>query len=144
MAVNAFVLALLIYESIVDIRRLRINIIPAVMVGAFGLLMNVLVYKRPVWWMAGLAVGIVLLLAALISRERIGYGDGVIFLVLGVCVEPVSVLWILWLSMLAAGIVGCVGVIRGKRDRKSAVPYIPFVLAAYVAVFLLKMAGGLV
>ena len=144
MAVNAVVLALLIYESIVDIRRLRINIIPAVMVGAFGLLMNVLVYKRPVWWMAGLAVGIVLLLAALISRERIGYGDGVIFLVLGVCVEPVSVLWILWLSMLAAGIVGCVGVIRGKRDRKSAVPYIPFVLAAYVAVFLLKMAGGLV
>lgn len=144
MAVNAVVLALLIYESVVDIRRLKINIIPAAVVGVFGLLMNTLVYKRPVWWMAGLAVGLVLLLAALVSRERIGYGDGIIFLVLGVCVEPESVLWILWLSMLAAGIVGCVGVIRGKRDRKSAMPYIPFVLAAYVAVFLLKMAGGLV
>lgn len=142
MVVNAVVLILLLYESVVDIIKRKINIVPTMAVGVLGLLMNRIVYKRPLWWLAGLAAGSVLMLAALVSKEKIGYGDGIIFLMLGVCVEPLTTLWVLWISMFAVGIMGSVGIIMGKRCRDSQIPYIPFVAASYIVVGLLKMKAG--
>lgn len=142
MVVNAAVLILLLYESVVDIIKRKINIVPTMAVGVFGLLMNRLVYKRPLWWLAGLAAGSVLMLAALVSKEKIGYGDGIVFLMIGVCVEPLTTLWVLWISMFAVGIMGSVGIIMGKRGRNSQIPYIPFVAAAYIVVGLLRMKAG--
>ena len=40
MVVNAAVLILLLYESVVDIIKRKINIVPTMAVGVFGLLMN--------------------------------------------------------------------------------------------------------
>ena len=77
-----------------------------------------------------------------ISRERIGYGDGIIFLVLGACVEPSVVLWVLWISMLAAGIMGGILIIAGKRGREKPIPYIPFVASAYMLTCVLQMTAG--
>ena len=142
MPVNIAVLILLLYESVVDIIKRRINIIPAAAVGVLGMIMNGFVYKRPVWWLAGMTAGVMLILAAFISRDRIGYGDGIIFLVLGACVEPSVVLWVLWISMLAAGIMGGILIIGGKRGREKPIPYIPFVASAYMLTCVLRMTAG--
>lgn len=139
MALYIIVCVLLLYESVIDIKTHRINIIPVVIIGAAGVIMNILVYKRPIWWMSGALIGLVLLAAAAVSGQRIGYGDGIVYLTLGVCIEPLSVLWILWLSMLSAGVTGGIGIIRGRAERGREIPYIPYVAVSYMVIVLMRM-----
>lgn len=69
-------------------------------------------------------------------KQRIGYGDAVIFMVLGMCLEPVRVLGILWISMLMAGVYGIVKIIAFNKSRSLALPYIPFVTIVYVGMLM--------
>ena len=74
--------------------------------------------------------------SAWVSKQRIGYGDAVIFMVLGMCLEPVRVLGILWISMLMAGVYGIVKIIAFNKSRSLALPYIPFVTIVYVGMLM--------
>ena len=132
MIVYILVILMLIYESVIDIKKKYIHIWPVVAAGIMGAMLNVGIYGAKVSdIIGGAAVGGVLLLMAFISHQQIGYGDAVVFLVLGVCLGPVRVLWVLWISMLAAGIVGIVGILRKKHGWRSQLSYIPFVTAGY-------------
>lgn len=145
MAVYFIILAMLVYESVVDIKHMRIDVRAAVAAGILGVAVGRLVYGQPVIWLLyGFIIGGLVSLMAWISRQGIGYGDGVILAVMGLCIEPSVVLCILWVSMLAAGIYGAVGIFRGRRTRASALPFIPFVTAVYVVVFVffMFMEGG--
>ena len=84
----------------------------------------------------GIILGIFLALLAWVSKQRIGYGDAVIFMVLGMCLEPVRVLGILWISMLMAGVYGIVKIIAFNKSRSLALPYIPFVTIVYVGMLM--------
>lgn len=81
-------------------------------------------------------IGYFLALLAWVSKQRIGYGDAVIFMVLGMCLEPVRVLGILWISMLMAGVYGIVKIIAFNKSRSLALPYIPFVTIVYVGMLM--------
>ena len=132
MIVYIIVILMLIYESVVDIKKKYIHIWPVAAAGIMGAALNVGIYGVKASDIAGgAAVGGILLLMAFVSRQQIGYGDAAVFLALGVCLGPVRALWVLWLSMLAAGIVGIVGILRKKHGWRSQMPYVPFVTAGY-------------
>lgn len=145
MAVYFIILAMLVYESAVDIKHMRIDVRVAIAAGVLGVAVGRLVYGNSlIWLLYGLLIGGFMCLMACISRQRIGYGDAVIFTVMGLCIEPSVVLGILWVSMLAAGIYGAVGIFRGSRAREAALPFIPFVTVVYAValVFFMFMGGG--
>lgn len=125
------VFVMLLYESMVDLRTKSIDIAAAVLVGIIGIIFNFFVYEKSGQWLCGIAIGAAIILSAWISRQRIGYGDGIIFTVLGLCMEPVRLLWLLWFSVLAAGVYGVIGIITGRRNRTSKLPFIPFVAGCY-------------
>ena len=145
MAVYFIILAMLVYESAVDIKHMRIDVRAATAAGILGVAVGRSVYGQPVIWLLyGFIIGGLVSLMAWISRQGIGYGDGVILAVMGLCIKPSVVLCSLWASMLAAGLYGTVGIFRGRRTRASALPFIPFVTAVYVVVFVffIFMEGG--
>jgi len=72
--------------------------------------------------------GVVLLLAAFVTKEAIGYGDGVAVLVLGLWTSIIFCLSAVGIGLFLAGICGVVLLIRGKK--KVQIPFIPFLLAA--------------
>lgn len=132
MIVYIIVILMLIYESVVDIKKKYIHIWPVAVAGIMGAALNVGMYGvKASDIIGGAAVGGILLLMAFVSRQQIGFGDAAVFLTLGLCLGPVRALWVLWLSMLAAGIVGIVGILRKKHGWRSQLPYIPFVTACY-------------
>lgn len=133
MIVYIIVGLMLVYESVVDIRRKYVHIWPVAVTGFAGAMLNLSIYGiKAAFIIGGAAIGGMLLLMAFVSRQQIGYGDAAVFLALGMCLGPVNVLWILWISMLAAGAMGIVGIFRKKHGWRSKLPYIPFVSVGYI------------
>ena len=121
MGTYLIVMFMLIYESVIDIRYKKIDVRAVIAACAVSIPAGCIFYGHPVInILYGIILGIFLALLAWVSRQRIGYGDAVIFMVLGMCLEPVRVLGILWISMFMAGVYGIVKIIAFNKSRSLA------------------------
>ena len=82
--------------------------------------------------LTGIAVGVLVLLAAWCSKERIGFGDGWLFVVTGIFLGFLENFMLLFWTFILAGIfaAGCLALKKKGRNDNMALG--PFVLAAYV------------
>lgn len=79
--------------------------------------------------------GVLFLIYARLTKEKVGYGDGIMLLILGGCLSGWN-LWMVWiwasfLSMLWAGLL----LIRKKAARNTQIPFVPFLWTAHVLVW---------
>lgn len=89
--------------------------------------------------LAGMLGGfLLLLLLSVITKHGIGYGDVKLFAWLGLCVGVLEGYYILFYSVLFTALTGAFLMFRKKTDRKGKLPFAPFVLAGYCAVFLMS------
>lgn len=70
--------------------------------------------------------GSILLLLSRVTREGIGYGDGMTVLVLGLWTGGWFALHVMGIGIILSGIYAAVCLVRKKRD---AIPFVPFLLA---------------
>lgn len=85
----------------------------------------------------GMAVGGALLLFALLKPRQIGKGDGWLFCVTGIFLGGSRNFTLLFFSVLFAGVTALLLLLLRHRKREDALPFVPFVLAAYLWVFLI-------
>ena len=78
---------------------------------------------------------------SLLTREKVGKGDGLMLLVLGLLLGWRLCLAVLCTACLLAGILAGVGIMTGKLHRGSRLPFAPFLLAALVLVGLSGRTG---
>ena len=134
MVTYLIVMCMLIYESVIDIRYKKIDVRAVIAACAVSIPVGCFFYGHTgINILYGIILGIFLALLAWVSKQRIGYGDAVIFMVLGMCLEPVRVLGILWIM---AGVYGIVKIIAFNKSRSLALPYIPFVTIVYVCMLI--------
>ncbi len=74
--------------------------------------------------------GLLFLFCARLTGEKVGYGDGILLLILGGCLA-FPLIWYVWLFALLmaafwAGILLC----RKKANRNTRIPFIPFLWIA--------------
>ncbi|MBQ9990867.1 MAG: prepilin peptidase [Lachnospiraceae bacterium] len=79
--------------------------------------------------------GIVFLLCSRFTREKVGYGDGMILLILGLCF-PAAFLWQTWITAvflitLWAGFLLC----TKKGNRNTRIPFLPFLWLAAIMIW---------
>ena len=86
--------------------------------------------------------GVFLLLTAGIAPGRIGAGDGVVFLVIGLMVGCRNAFVILFLALLFTAGYGGYLLVRRKADRGQTVAWMPFVLLGYLAWFAWMIYAG--
>lgn len=119
--------------------------------GSFGVFLRVLseilleYENRIVWqwdvkvlWQIfwGMLIGGILLMIALVSRESIGIGDGLLFIATGTFLNFTQNLALLFGALLLIGIFSVICLLIKKKGRNDRVALVPFVLIAYV-VFIL-------
>ena len=80
----------------------------------------------------GLAVGLVLLVIAKLSKEMIGYGDAAVFCIAGITLGLRMTAIMTALSLFLLLVYAVTMLARGRLHRKSRVPFLPFVFAGYV------------
>ena len=92
-------------------------------------------------WDIRLAAGGLLLAAARISREAVGYGDGICFCLLAFWLPWEELYTLLFTALVLCALPGlAAGLIRGRRLK--ALPFLPFVAGAYLVLLLLALSGG--
>lgn len=82
--------------------------------------------------LAGVSVGLVLLLLAWITGGSIGAGDGMMFMVCGVYLGFRENMNLLMTALIMAGITALFMIVVKKKGRNYRLPFVPFVLAAYL------------
>lgn len=109
-----------------DIRKKEISVFKVMMggflAGLYRMYAGKFLLQEVVW---GLVPGGILVLLAFITKESIGYGDGMAAAVLGLWTGGWFTLAAVCAAVMLSGIWGTVRVIRKKRE---PIPFIPFLL----------------
>lgn len=124
--------------SVPDIRSRRIPLIPAILTGLLGIIIQVVLRTTgkanlagsPAEIVAGLLPGILVAVLAGCTNSA-GAGDAVCLLALGLVEgSPAAAAFLGGILILA--ILGIILLLCKKADRKTKMPFIPFLLAAQI------------
>ncbi|HAN50654.1 MAG TPA: hypothetical protein DCP96_03015 [Lachnospiraceae bacterium] len=128
--------------SVEDVKTKEIRKQFILLFGILGLVLHLIFQRIDIWnILGGLSIGLVLLGISYFSREQIGKGDGVLFLVTGIFLGFWENLMLLWSASLLMGIYAMIMCAMGRLHRDDRIPFIPFVLICYVIGLAMKGAG---
>ena len=116
-----------------DIKIKRIRLVVVNSFAILGVILHIL-YQRISWidMICGALLGVILLIIGYFTKEKIGYGDGLIFVATGIYLGFWNNLILLWLSTTLAGIYGLILMIFKKKKKDNEIPLVPFILGVYV------------
>lgn len=129
----------LLYFAWQDYKTGYIRTISAVIVGIIGIVLTILIERNvDVMWMivASMLIGIGLMLVGVFSKESIGIGDGILFLVSGCYLNIFENLILLRRTIFLIGGFAILCLTIKKLRKTSQIPMAPFMLTAYVTTFL--------
>lgn len=86
----------------------------------------------------GLIVGILMLALSVASGEKVGKGDAILIMVTGIYLGFWQNLVLLWAAALMAGVYGFYNIFLHGKNLKSEIPFVPFMLAAYVCLLFME------
>lgn len=126
----------LFVNSLMDIRTKRISLLATCIYGVLGLGCHI--YDKSISWelLIALIPGIICLILAKASREKIGYGDGAVLLAMGCNLGADDMLLCCFLAIIFAGSVALflISICRKKRDYE--IPFVPFLMLGYLCTLL--------
>ncbi len=134
------VLGMLSICSFEDVKRKQIRLWVVCAFGIMGMVLH-LIYRQTgiVDILGGMGIGALLLLMGLISRQKIGYGDGFMFFVTGIYLGFWGNLSLLTAAMISVMMYALVLLASGRGSGRYEIAFSPFVLFGYVAML---MMGG--
>lgn len=87
---------------------------------------------RIVMRVAGGMIGAVLLLIARASHEKVGYGDGLVVLAIGLYSGLERIFVMLCAALIITMFFSMIMIVAKRLSFKSRVPFIPFLMLAYI------------
>ena len=87
--------------------------------------------------LTGLLPGAFLFLLSSLSREAVGRGDALAVSLLGAALGPAETVSILMLALFGSAIFCCLLLVMGRVSKHTALPFIPFLAAAYLVTVLI-------
>ncbi len=130
--------------AIDDVRTKSIRVSEVIIFAVIGVLIDVIL--KPYSWVSiagGVAVGAVLYIISILTKEKIGKGDAMIVMISGLYLGFMNTVIVLWLASLLAAIFGVIMVRLRGHQIDVEIPFVPFLLVAYATVFLVGQLGGL-
>lgn len=124
-----------------DVKKRKISLRILILGGCAALIYQ-LFWKMDSLWeiVLGLGVGVCFLVIGKATGEKIGYGDGIAILILGIYLGIWELLEVLAGAFLLLAVTGMI-CLAGKRfSRKQTLPFCPFLTAGYM-IFLICRGG---
>lgn len=140
---NYFILIFLGLCSIVDIKKKQLPCI-LLWIGFIGICFITLIQitnesRNILDSIGGVLTGVFLLIFSKASREQIGFGDSIIFLIVGIGVGTLNNFLLLIYSLFLTCIVSIFLLIFKKANRKTTLPFTPFICSSFILEWILKV-----
>ena len=100
----------------------------AILVGKIGMLHTLQTVA------VGILPGTMLLLLGFLTEKKVGYGDGLLLMIMGILEGGKTVLFVFSIGLFLQSILAVVLVIIKKADKQTKIPFAPFLLAARTVV----------
>lgn len=84
--------------------------------------------------------GLGLLTTAFVTKEAVGYGDGLVVLFCGLVLDIQVTISLVFVALILSAVASLVILVIKKGNRSTRLPFMPFLLAAWV-MLLLNMDG---
>lgn len=94
------------------------------------------------WWqqcLLSLVPGAFLILLAILTREKIGLGDGICFLIIGLMEGAFACAMIMILSFLFSSVYGGYLFLCKRAGRNKRLPFLPFITGAVAAEMVFRL-----
>lgn len=135
---NVMLLGMLGICTIEDIRKREVCIYPVMLFGIAGIVMHLYYRNLSIYnLLAGIGVGVFLLLISKLTRGKVGEGDGVVLIASGIYLGFWENTRLLLHGLLFCGICSLILLVCKKKKGTDEIPFIPFLLAAYLEMILL-------
>ncbi len=133
--------SILAVQSYHDIRKKEIPFWITAIGGVFGILFWIIEGSFSMEWFLGLVPGLLCLGYAKISREAIGYGDGLLICMMGIYLKMSSLLSLCMWAFIMAGVVALFLLVTGEKKGNQEIAFVPFLFLAFLmGVFIGDMA----
>ena len=83
-------------------------------------------------WIIALFPGFIMLIIAKYTKEKIGFGDGWIFIVLGNVLTAAEIWYVLQIAIILITIFSMILILSKKVSKEYEIPFLPFLLVAYL------------
>ena len=124
------VLAITAYR---DYKEKSIYLYLPIAAGVIGVLLHIFFWERDLPDMLlGAGIGGCVLLLAWVSKESIGAGDGIMLMVSGIYLGFWENLELFFSALLLVGVLALFLMVVKKKRRDYRVPFLPFLLVAYL------------
>lgn len=133
----------LLIEGIRDLRRKEISVLTCVVTALIGFLIRIC-WRDLSWWsfIGCVAPGGILLLLSLVSRESIGYGDGLILCAIGILIGGAETVTLFCHALFLCGIFSGFIFLFQKAGGKKRIPFVVFMLPSYGIMILVEVLAG--
>lgn len=123
----------LVVVGIEDLRKKEIGSLPLLIMGGLGVLLSLLAGDWTDWTVIlRFLPGIFTLFLAWLTKESIGYGDGLTILCLGCFLPGEQIAGLCMMAITVAGIVALFLLLVKHRGKKTQIPFVPFLLIGLV------------
>jgi len=134
-------LIFLLAESVTDRKKKKILILPVGIFFALGIILSIMQGREDfLYAVAGGAMGGVILLFSYLSKEQIGYGDGLILIATGVLLGIRMNLFMFLFGLFFAALKGIWLLMTKKAGRKTKMAFVPFLLPGLVLSLMLILS----
>lgn len=132
-------LIFLVLNSIIDVKYRKISIVLCLF---FGMVSFAYLIYYSIFDMLSLLLGVLpggfLVMISRITRESIGIGDGVVVIILGLINGGMKNITILMYALFLSALFSVGLLLIKKISKKESIPFIPFLLIAYILVMILE------
>lgn len=137
---QAAVVGMLAICSAEDIRKKKICVNLVLIYGIIGVFLHMIWQQYTIQnLLAGMAVGVLLLIFSVISGGKVGIGDGVILMVTGIYLGVKQNMELFFTGLLLCGVWAALLLIFHKKSRKDEIPFVPFLFAAYLGMLVISI-----
>lgn len=130
---HCILLGMLGIESFEDIRSRRLGVLLLCAFGICGAVCH-MIFQRGEYQslLGGIAIGAAMIVLSLLSRGRVGLGDGLVLLVTGIFLGFEQNLLLFTVSQVLTACYALFLLVIRKKGRHYEIPFIPFLLVSYV------------
>ena len=115
-----------------DIKRKKIPVYMLIVLAAAGIISNFTVGEFDIEKrIIAILPGMILLIVSMITKQQIGYGDGMIILIMGLYIDIDDILSIVLSSFLLSSIAAIILMTVFKKKKNFEMAFSPFLLIGY-------------